>query len=152
MDRSDWWGAKGSKKVSRILLEQMKTWKFKQIQRQIIIANGFQLNHSFVQIQKKREENDIHNPNEITITQRSTPSKHKATWIPNSAAKPWSFLSQKCRDRMYNDMPKQSQVSNIENDLEITWYRLTQPIPLPLGVELIILGVFSTNSKQSTKI
>ena len=48
----------------------------------------------------------------LTITERSTPSKHKTTWIPNIAAKLWSFLSQKCRDRMYNDMPKQSQVSN----------------------------------------
>ena len=30
----------------------------------------------------------------LAITQISTPSKHKATWIPNSAAKPWSFLNQ----------------------------------------------------------
>ena len=97
----------------------MKTWKFKQIQGQSIAVNGFYLNHSFVQIQKKRQENDTHNTNELTITQRITPSKHKATWIPNNAAKPWSFLSQKCRDRMYNDMPKQSLVSNPENDLEI---------------------------------
>ena len=98
----------------------MKTWKFKQIQRQRITTNRFHLNHSFVQIQKKIEENDIHNTNELTITQRSTPSKHKATWIPNSAAKPWSFFSQKCRDKMYNRVPSFSQESNHENDLEIT--------------------------------
>ena len=38
----------------------MKTWKFKQIQRQSIAVNGFYLNHSFVQIQKKREWKMIH--------------------------------------------------------------------------------------------
>jgi len=32
----------------------------------------------------------------LTITQRSIPSKDKAAWIPNNAAKPWPFLSQKC--------------------------------------------------------
>ena len=52
---------------------------------------------------------------------------------------------------MYNDMPKQSQVSNPENDLGISWYRIAQPIPLPPGVELIILGFFWTNSKQVTE-
>ena len=46
----------------------MKTWKFKQIQRQSIAVNGFYLNHSFVQIQKKRQENDTHITNELTIT------------------------------------------------------------------------------------
>ena len=56
----------------------------------------------------------------LQLLREEHPSKHKDTWIPNSAAKPWSFLSQKCRDRMYNDMAKQSQVSNPENDLGIT--------------------------------
>ena len=46
----------------------MKTWKFKQIQRQSIAVNRFYLNHSFVQIQKKRQENDKHNTNELAIT------------------------------------------------------------------------------------
>ena len=41
----------------------------------------------------------------LTITQRKTPSKHRATWIPTSAAKPWSFLCQNCRNEMYNEVP-----------------------------------------------
>ena len=52
---------------------------------------------------------------------------------------------------MYNSMAKQSQVYNPENDLGNTWYRLDQPIPLPLGVELIILGADPTDSKPSTE-
>ena len=68
VSRSDRSGAKESKETSRILLKQVKTWKFKQIQRQSIAVNGFYLNHSFVKIQKKRQENDTHNTNELTIT------------------------------------------------------------------------------------
>ena len=46
----------------------MKHGNFKQIQRQSIAVNGFYLNHSFVQIQKKRQENNRNNTNVITIT------------------------------------------------------------------------------------
>ena len=40
-------------------------------------------------------DNDAHT--QLTSTDINTPSTHKATWIPNSVAKPWSFLCQKCR-------------------------------------------------------
>ena len=94
MDRSDWRGAKESKRVSRILLKQMKTWKFKQIQRQsITVMDSTLITHLFKF--RRRNLKIIHIIlDKLTITQRSTPSKHKATWIPNSVAKPWSFLCQ----------------------------------------------------------
>ena len=41
----------------------------------------------------------------LTITYRKTPSKHRATWIPTSVAKPLSFLCQNCRNEMYNEVP-----------------------------------------------
>ena len=45
------------------------------------------------------------NINKLKITQRKTPSKHRATQIPTSATKPWSFLCQNCRNEMYNEVP-----------------------------------------------
>ena len=45
------------------------------------------------------------NNSELTSAQRKTPSKHRATWIPTSAAKPQSFLCQNCRNEMYNRVP-----------------------------------------------
>ena len=65
----------------------------------------------------------------LTITQRSTPSKHKATWIPNSAAKPWSFLSQKCRDRMYNDVTSNPKCPTLKMTQKI--HDIDQPNPFP---------------------
>ena len=54
------------------------------------------------------KENDTHN--KLTSTERSTPSRHKATRIPNSAAKPWSFLCQnaevKCTIKSQSLFPK----------------------------------------------
>ena len=44
------------------------------------------------------------NISELTVTKRNTPSKHRATWIPKSAANPGLFLCQKCRDVMYNEV------------------------------------------------
>ena len=41
----------------------------------------------------------------LTITQRKTPKKRRATWIPKSDANPSLFLCQKCRDEMYNEVP-----------------------------------------------
>ena len=35
-------------------------------------------------------DSDAHT--QLTSTEKKTPSTNKATWIPNSAAKPWSFL------------------------------------------------------------
>ena len=36
-------------------------------------------------------DNDAHT--QLTSTERNTPSRHKATWIPSSAAKPWSSFT-----------------------------------------------------------
>jgi len=56
----------------------------------------------------------------LQVHERNTPSTQITTGIPNSAAKPWSFLCQNCRDKMYNEVSKLSQESNHENDEEDT--------------------------------
>ena len=67
--------------------------------------------------------------NELTSTQRKTPSKHRATWIPKSVAKPRSFLSQKCRDRMYNDVPSNPKCPTLKMTQKI--HDIDHPNPLP---------------------
>ena len=69
------------------------------------------------------------NISELKITQRKTSSKHKTTWIPTSAAEPWSFLSQKCRDRMYNDVPSNPKCPTLKMTQKI--HDIDHPNPLP---------------------
>ena len=59
----------------------------------------------------------------IKDTWRKKSSKLRATRIPTSAAKPWSFLCQKMQKCMYNEVPNYSQVSNPKNVSENTIYR-----------------------------
>ena len=69
------------------------------------------------------------NISKLTNTQRNTPSTHRATWIPTSAAKPWSFLCKNCRNEMYNRVLSNPKCPTLKMTQKI--HDIDQPNPFP---------------------
>ena len=131
MDRKYCWGAEEGKKVQG---SSSNWWKHIKLNKSLRQSTSKLMKSTLVtrlfNFGSKEKGNGIHKKlMKLTNTWRKTSSKLRATRIPTSAAKPWSFLCEKC----WNEYTMRCQTIPKSPTLKMTQkiHNIDQPNPSP---------------------